>query len=88
MEYTHNRDSNYYVLFDLEDVKETTYLTTYIKNKERHFQKIFAWLIDAIHKLDNEANPNIEERYSYLLVKTKSIKLQFATRCIIDHTTI
>lgn len=41
MEYTHNRDSNYYVLFDLEDVKETTYLTTYIKNKERHFQKIF-----------------------------------------------
>ena len=39
MEYTHNRDSNYYVLFDLEDVKEITYLTTYIKNKERHFQK-------------------------------------------------
>ena len=39
MEYIHNRDSNYYVLFDLEDVKETTYLTKYIKNKERHFQK-------------------------------------------------
>ena len=77
-----------YYLIWRKTLNQAKILKIHLKPKLQYCGTIFQCSIDQTNKIFNESHPDISGWFIYEKLTTRTIKILFAPRCIIDHQTV